>query len=156
MNESDLEKVLDQVAKDLASATGTIREEVALHGDLLAPDPSPSEPAATPGHTPERLSLDVIFLDGRVLVTRPGGVTEVATSEGRPLEGTHRRSGDPAVHTTGVRTVTVQPPRRSLGILYPPSLHDCGPRWTPEPNTPGSTPTLRPACRIGRASENKP
>jgi hypothetical protein len=56
MNESDLEKVLDQVAKDLASATGTIREEVALHGDLLAPDPSPSEPAATPRHTPERLS----------------------------------------------------------------------------------------------------
>jgi len=48
VNESDLQNVLDQVAKDLASATGTIREEVALHVDsslLILPFKAGSDPS---------------------------------------------------------------------------------------------------------------
>ena len=55
VNEPDLQNVLDQVVKDVASATGTIREEVALHGDsslvIL-----PFRVGSDPRHRPERLS----------------------------------------------------------------------------------------------------
>ena len=38
MSESNLENALARVADDLSSAAEAIREEVAHHGDLLAPD----------------------------------------------------------------------------------------------------------------------
>ena len=43
MSEANLESALARVADDLSSATEAIREEVANHGELLAPDSSPPD-----------------------------------------------------------------------------------------------------------------